>query len=90
MSDVSDKKAKEVAGHSSAFVNDQYTHLDTREFEDVRAVQEKLLIAPKKKGGVVKADKKQTRGKAAVSKQKAVKPAAAGKGVKPKAKKKTA
>jgi integrase len=90
MSDVSDKKAKEVAGHSSAFVNDQYTHLDTREFEDVREVQEKLLIAPKKKGGAVKADKKQTRGKAAVSKRKAVKPAVAGKGVKPKTKKKTA
>jgi integrase len=79
MSDVSDKKAKEVAGHSSAFVNDQYTHLDAREFEDVRAVQDKLLVAPKKKGGAVTADKKQTKVKT-VSKQKTVKPAGAGKG----------
>jgi integrase len=80
MSNVSDKKAKDVAGHSSAFVNDQYTHLDTREFEDVRAVQENLLIAPRKKSGGVNA----------VQKQSAKKPAAAGKGAKPKTKKKTA
>jgi integrase len=74
MSNVSDKKAKDVAGHSSAFVNDQYTHLDTREFEDVRAVQNNLLAAPKKTGAA-KAEKKQ---------------AGAKKGVKPKTKKKAA
>jgi integrase len=89
MGNVSDKKAKDVAGHVSSFVNDQYTHLDTREFEDVRAVQKKLLVAPRKKSGGMKAEKKQAGNKAG-QKQKAVKPADSGKGAKAEAKKKTA
>jgi integrase len=49
MSDISDKKAKEVAGHRSGFINDQYTHLDSREFEDVREAQKNLLGGAKKR-----------------------------------------
>jgi hypothetical protein len=86
MSDISDKKAKDVAGHLSAFVNDQYTHLDAREFEDVRKAQKNLLAAPKKNGGETKAGNKLTKGKTACQVQKPV----AGKGRKPAAKTRTA
>jgi integrase len=86
MSDISDKKAKDVAGHLSAFVNDQYTHLDAREFEDVRKAQKNLLAAPKKNDEKVKAGNGRAKGKTACQVQKPV----AGKGRKPAAKTKTA
>jgi integrase len=44
MGNVSDKKARDVAGHSSAQMSDHYTHLDTREFDEVRDVQNNLAI----------------------------------------------
>jgi integrase len=63
MSDISDKKAKDVAGHSSAFMSDHYTHLDSREFEDVRKAQKSMLAAPKKNSQVVRAGTGRTKGK---------------------------
>jgi integrase len=45
MNNVSDKKARDVAGHSSAFMSDHYTHMDTKAFDDVRSVQAGLAIA---------------------------------------------
>jgi integrase len=44
MGNVSDKKARDVAGHASMKMNDHYTHLNTREFDDVRDVQNNLAI----------------------------------------------
>jgi DNA transposition AAA+ family ATPase len=42
MNNVSDKKAREVAGHSSIFMTDNYTHLDAKEFDEVRLIQDNL------------------------------------------------
>jgi integrase len=88
MSDISDKKAKDVAGHSSAFMSDHYTHLDTREFEDVRKVQKNLLAAPKKKSKAAKVGAGERKGETGKT-QKPVK-GTAGKGGRSAAKTKTA
>jgi integrase len=44
MGNVTDKKARDVAGHSSAIMSDHYTHMDTKEFDEVRDLQDNLLI----------------------------------------------
>jgi len=43
MANVSDKKIREVTGHSGDGMTQHYTHLDTREFIDVLNVQQGLL-----------------------------------------------
>jgi integrase len=43
MANVSDKKIREVTGHSCDGMTRRYTHLDTREFIDVLNVQQGLL-----------------------------------------------
>jgi integrase len=43
MANVSDKKIREVTGHSGDAMTQHYTHLDTREFIDVLNVQQGLL-----------------------------------------------
>jgi integrase len=43
MSDVADSKVQSVTGHRSMRMTDHYTHFDTRQFNEIRDVQETLL-----------------------------------------------
>jgi integrase len=45
MNDVTESKVEEVTGHKSKKMNQLYTHFDSRKFEEVRTVQNKLLGA---------------------------------------------
>ena len=53
MSNVADSKVQTVTGHRSNRMTEHYTHFDTRQFTEVRAVQAELLTydKPKKAGG---------------------------------------
>jgi integrase len=43
LSDVADSKVQSVTGHRSMKMTDHYTHFDTRQFNEIRDVQEILL-----------------------------------------------
>jgi integrase len=43
LSDVADSKVQSVTGHRSMKMTDHYTHFDTRQFNEIRDVQETLL-----------------------------------------------
>jgi integrase len=43
MADVADGKVNAVAGHKSQKMNDRYTHFNTKEFTEVRKVQETIF-----------------------------------------------
>jgi integrase len=47
-SDIADGKVRKVTGHKSMKMTEHYTHFDSREFTDVRMVQERLLDEPEK------------------------------------------
>jgi integrase len=44
MANVSDSKVQSVTGHKSMQMTDRYTHFDSKDFAEVRTVQEGLLI----------------------------------------------
>jgi integrase len=51
MSDVADSKVQSVTGHRSMRMTERYTHFDTRQFNEIRDVQETLLAGETGKGG---------------------------------------
>jgi integrase len=48
MANVSDRKVQSVTGHSSARMTKHYQHLRNNELAEVKEVQKKLFVAPKK------------------------------------------
>lgn len=58
MGNVADGKVRELTGHKSESMTRLYTHFDTREFGDVKRIQEEIIMGTAETKPEKKAERK--------------------------------